>query len=308
MSQEVADGVQEAATQEQVVDANEGREAMQAAYDRVANPDKAAPVEPEKPEETAEEQPTAPSAPPEMVLSGDKVQELLTQVSRIPDLEKQLRDAGGRYGALKQSIEQLQQRIATATTASEAAANTADAGELLADLRDEFPELADKLQGAFSRVMAAKGGTNADPDAVMKAVAEIREAERAAETQTLESQLDELHPGWEKIAGSRGRNIQGSPEFTDWINTLTPREAKRLDSSRDPYFIADMLDKHKEWLASRHQSPQQPPKQEQPSQANKSRLTNAVTPTNGTRQTVKGEPDPKAIRQAAYERVAGKRL
>lgn len=264
--------------------ANEVQESIQAGYDRIANPDKS---------EAKQEQPTV-ETPPEPVLTGDQAKELLAQVARIPDLEKQLRDTGGRYGALKQTIEQLQQRIATSTTASETAASAADAGELLADLRDEFPELADKLQGAFSRVMALKGGI--DPEGIEKVVAARLEVERKAATEEAMGRLSEAHPDW--------LQVRETPEFKEWQESLQPRVLARFTRSQDPDYVAEMLDQHKDWLKSRS-TPPEPPKQDT---AQAKRLTNAVLPTNGTRQAPKGEPDPKASIRIGYERIAGKRI
>lgn len=274
-----------------VVD-SEAQESIQAGYDRIANPDKI-----EAPVEVKKEEPTV-ATPPEPVLTGEQAKELLAQVARIPDLEKQMRDAGGRYGGLKKSIEDLQQRIASASTASEKTENAADVGELLTDLRDEFPELADKLEGAFSKVMASRGGVN--PEEVERVVAERLVAERRAATEDAMNQLTEDHPDW--------LQVRETPEFQEWKSSLPPRVLARFTRSQDPYYVAEMLDEHKEWLKTRNQQPAPNPPKHETAPATKSRLTNAVLPTNGTRQTPKGEPDPKAVQRAAYERVSGKRL
>lgn len=283
MSEGVASEVQDATTatgeSADAAAANEVQESIQAGYDRIANPDKP-------------EQPTV-ETPPEPVLTGEQARELLAQVARIPDLEKQLRDTGGRYGALKQTIEQLQQRMATSTTASETAASAADASELLTDLREEFPELADKLQGAFSRVMASKGGI--DPEGIEKAVAARLEADRKAATEEAMERLSEAHPDWQQV--------RETSEFKEWKESLTPRVLARFTRSQDPDYVAEMLDQHKDWLKSR--TPPEPPRQDT---AQAKRLTNAVLPTNGTRQAPKGEPDPKASIRIGYERIAGRRI
>ncbi len=260
---------------------------VQAAYDRIANPEKA--------KDESEAAPTA-GTPPESVLTNERAQELLTQVARIPDLEKRLRDEGGRYGALKQQIEQLQERIATATTAGEVAANSADAGELLADLRDEFPELADKLQGAFSKVMASRGGI--DPGGIEKLVSERLEAARQKDQEAALEQLTEAHPDWIEV--------RAKPEFQEWKATLPDRVRARFERSQDPFYVSEMLDQHKDWLNSRAKQPSAPAAQQPASQPNR-RLAAATVP-NGTKAAPKGEPDAKASIWAGYEKVAGKRM
>lgn len=269
-------------------------DAIRRGYEKVAEPDKV-----QEPEAKVEPAVQTEETPP----ANDQLKDLMARVERIPELEKRLRDEGGRYGALKQSLEQLQQKIAESTTTREVAANTADAKELLADLRDEFPDLADKLEGAFSKVMSSKGGI--DQETLTKAVAEARAAEVKAETESLEAQLDEIQPGWEKVTGSQARGINGSEKFAEWIGTLPKRDANRLGVSRDPFYIAEMIEKHNEWLAV--PKPKAEEKETAPAAPNK-RLTDAVLPTTGARVATHKTIDPKASIKAGYERVAGKRF
>ena len=264
-------------------------------YDKVVNPEKVR-------QENVVSEPTV-ETPPEPILTNDQAKDLIAQVSRIPDLEKRLRDEGGRYGALKQQIEQIQQRITTAATTKEVAASVASADELLKELRGEgddgFPELADRLKPAFEKMLATKG---ASPD-IEQIIAQRMQVQKLEETKNLEAQLDELNPGWEKITGSKARNITCAPEFVEWMGTLAQRDAARLSSSRDPFFIAEMIDKHNEWAKAKTNPPAQ---QETPQIPNK-RLAAAVLPS-GTRQAPKGEPDEKAAIMAGYQKVAGKRM
>ena len=261
----------------------ENQSEVQSAYDRIANPEKTTEVEQVTQEVTAE-------TPPEPVLTREQAQALMAQVGRIPELQKQLRDAGGRYGEIKQQVEQLQKRLSTSSTAGEVAATSADAGELLKDLRDEFPELADKLEGAFSKVMASKGGI--DQSGIDQIVSARIQSERQAEIEGAKQTLTEAHPDWQQVINA--------PTYAEWRATLPPRVNARITASQDPFFAAEMLDQHKEWLASK--TTKQPAKPAEPSK----RLANAVMPS-GTRGTPQGEPDKKAAIRAAYEKVAGAR-
>lgn len=267
--------------------AQETAESIQAAYDRIANPNQ--PAKEALTTETPSEQARTGAQPDEMV-------ELRSQVGRIPDLLKRLDDVNGRYGRLAQRFEEMQQRLATPARSQDAATETADdAKELLKDLRDEFPELADKLQSAFSKVIATRGGTSVDPDAIGKMVAERMATERQAATDAAIQELSEAHPDW--------MQVRETPEFREWKESLPPRARVRFEKSLDPHYVAEMLDQHKEWLTSRTRQPSGTTA----SQASKSRLSNAVLPTNGTRQAPKGELDAKAIQRAAYEKIAGAR-
>lgn len=290
----------EVSTETTATATEDAADAIRRGYEKVSEPDKV--QEPEaKVEPTTTEEPAAQTEETPPAINGEQLKDLMARVERIPELEKRLRDEGGRYGALKQSLEQLQQKIAESTTTREVAANTADAKELLAELRDEFPELADKLEGAFSKVMSSKGGI--DQETLTKAVAEARAAEVRAETEELEAQLDEIHPGWEHITGSQAKGIKASEKFSEWIGTLLKRDLRRLSISRDPFYIAEMIEKHNEWLANHDPKA----KEKEPTQPSK-RLADAVLPTTGAKVATQKTIDPKASIRAGYERVAGKRI
>lgn len=267
---------------------------VQAAYDRIANPGKAQ----DEPKEVVA--PTA-EKPPEPAFSMDEVKELKAQVARIPELEKRLRDEGGRYGALKQSLEQIQHRL----TEKKAAPNTdANVDDILADIKKEFGEdqLYTGLKSAFSKLAT---GRNADPEAISKIVAgEISKAKQAELKESL-SQLDQAHPTW--------REDRTTPEFQQWRDSLSERERERFARSQDPIYVSEKLDQFQEWKAKKAAAPEPTHKDEakpevKPEQkpAPSKRLASAVLPTNGTKPKATGDDSKSQIR-AAYERVAGNR-
>lgn len=279
-------------------------DALMKGYDSVANPDKqeaeqSQPVE--KPEVEAPpvvEPPAVPTVeetpPPAEAQGNDQIKDLLAQVSRIPELEKQIRDSGGRYGALKQSIEQLQQRIASTTTQAQAEQNTQDAGELLAELNEDYPELAEKLKGAFAKVMAARGGQT-NPESIKQAFADYLEADRKRQTAEGEAMLDELHPGW--------KEVRDTPEFSEWTKTLSKHDQMLVKKSEDPFVAAKMLDRHAEWLKSKTKPAQEP----HTKPVNK-RLVDAVLPTTNARPAQRSEPSANEMLLKGYNRVAGARI
>ena len=281
MTQEIAD-------QGEV--ATETSSAVQAAYDRIANPGK---VQEEVKEAVIE---STAETPPDSVLTPDDIKELRAQVARIPELEKRLRDDGGRYGALKQSLEQVQQRIADQKEATGSAANV---DEILADIKEKFgeDELYTGLKSAFSKLAANNRGI--DPGEVEKIVSsKISEAKQAQFKEAVD-QLTEAHPTW--------MQDRETPEFNEWRDSLPAKVRDRLSKSEDPEYVSDKLHEFVEWKAKKVATPE--PKEEvKPAvkAAPSKRLIGAVLPTNGTKPKVTGE-DRQAQIRAAYERVAGNR-
>ena len=278
MSDAIASEVQTQAATEQVTadtgNETQATESISAGYNRIANPNQ-------------EEKPQTVETPPEPAFTNEQAKELMAQVARIPDLEKRLRDEGGRYGSLKQSLEQLQQRIATSGTGSKA-----DVSKALQGFRDEYGELADLLQPAFEEI--ARSGGQVDASTISQLVAEQRQAEREAEQKEGMQQLSELHPDW--------LEVREKPDFSEWKASLSDRERTRFEKSNDPFYVSDMLDKHKDWLKSK--TTQNVVAANQPSK----RLAAAVLPTSGAKVAQKGEPDTKASIRAGYERIAGARM
>lgn len=286
MTEAIASEVQTQAATEQVT-AEQGNDAqatesISAGYNRIANPNQ---------EQAKEEKPQTVETPPEPAFTNEQAKELMAQVARIPDLEKRLRDEGGRYGSLKQSLEQLQQRIATTGTGSKA-----DVSKALEVLRNEYGELADLLQPAFEEI--AKSGGQIDASTISQLVAEQRQIERQAEIEAGMQQLSELHPDW--------MEAREKPEFSEWKSSLSERDRVRFEKSNDPFYVSDMLDKHKDWLKSK-KTKNSVVATQQPATPSK-RLAAAVLPTSGTQVAPKGEPDTKASIRAGYERVAGARM
>jgi hypothetical protein len=268
--------------------ATEANETVQAAYDRIANPGKAQ----EEPKEVVT--PTAPT-PPESVISVDEIKELKAQVSRIPDLEKRLRDEGGRYGALKQSLEQIQQRIADK---KESSGSDLNVDEILADIKKDFgeDELYNGLKSAFSKVA---GGRGLDTDAIEKIVADKISAAKHAEREDAVAQLSEVRPTW--------RQDVAAPEFQECQSSLTARERDKLGRSNDPDYVSDKLSEFDEWKAKKSAAPGRTEEQKAETKPGPSkRLASAVLPTNGTKPKAAGDDKQTQIR-AAYERVAGNR-
>lgn len=271
-------------------------ESIQAGYDRIANPEKAQDAPKDEPAAPTAETPAA-ETPAEPAFDSEQIKAVMAQVARIPELEKQLRDAGGRYGGLKKSLDELQQRMAAPGNSG-----TADVEDMLKDIKEEFGEegLYTSLKSAFSKLAAGK---SVDPDAVQKMVSEQIAATKQAETEEAMALLTEVHPTWTED--------RKTPEFKEWRESLPAKERARFDRSQDPFYVADKLDDFKAW---KEKKAAPPTKEETPVVTTKTvnapskRLTAAVLPTNGTKPKPAGEDNAKESIRAGYERVAGARM
>lgn len=272
-------------------------ESIQAGYDRIAHPEKVQEAPQEKVIEATTAETPAAETPDEPAFNSEQIKSVMAQVARIPELEKQLRDAGGRYGGLKKSLDELQQRMAAPGNSG-----TADVEDMLKDIKEEFGEegLYTSLKSAFSKLAAGK---SVDPDAVQKMVSEQIAATKQAETEEAMAVLTEAHPTWTED--------RKTPEFKEWRESLPAKERARLDRSQDPFYVADKLDDFKAW---KEKKVPPPTKEDPPVVTTKTvhvpskRLTAAVLPTNGTKPKPAGEDNAKESIRAGYERVAGARM
>lgn len=269
--------------------------AVLAAFDRVVNPgkqqDEPKAVEPE-PQEPATVEETA-SVEPETspALTNDQIQEIMAGLSKIPKLEKQLNDTGGRYGAIKQSLEQLQQRMTTTQTGDPAAVE-----DMLQGIKDEFGDdnpLYLSLKSAFSKVVAGK---SIDPGTVKTIASEVIAESKRAEFEEAKTLLTEQHPTWKQDINS--------PEFKAWTDSLPEKERNRIVWSNDPYFVSDKLDTFQAWK-EKSKTPAPMIEVKKPEAKPSARLLKAVMPTNGSKPKAQVEDDKDAQVRAAFERAAG---
>ncbi len=279
---------------EVVVESGAASESIQAGYDRIANPEK---FRVEQEAKAAEPKPAEEPATAEPAASEQPVQESATDQlqSRIAKLEKQLNDTGGRYGALKQSFEQLQQRLTAAPS------DSVDIDDLLKDIKEEFGDgaLYGSLKNAFSKLAPGK---SIDPEAVGKIVADkISEAKKGEVAEATE-RLTELRPTWTED--------RATPEFKEWMESLPEKARKRFTSSLDPDFVSDRLDEFDAWKKAKVAPKPQPTVKKDPEPPKPSkRLQSAVLPTQGAKpkQPV-GEVDKTTSIRAGYDRVANARM
>lgn len=242
----------------------------QAAYDAARGVAQEVEQKEEVVEQQAEETVATETPQTEPEAAKDELTELRSQVEKMGDVFKRLDDVNGRYGRLSQRVEEMQQKIVAAPHTAE---GVADAKELMKEMQDDFPELAAPLERVFAKVLATKGGI--DHGGIDKLVSDRlaaeRDAARVANDEQSFKQIIEFHPDFAETV-----NL---PKFAEWKETLSPRLRARLETSTDPFFVADQVDAFKEWNKEQPQAQDQTTQQTKPAnQANKKRLADAVMP------------------------------
>lgn len=256
--------------QEEIVSAEPSTEVIQAgsdssdsfrkAYEATANPGD--PQEP-TPEPVIEEESQPKS------LTEEEASALFSGILAKSEesLQKQLRDANGKIGALFQKVEQMK------ATARPAAAKLTPGA--LKRLAENFPEMAGALTEDLAEIFTA----TPEP------------AEPAPKGQEIDvSFLNESHPDWQSLRDNP------PDDYKEWLNSLRPSTRTRFITSDDPLYVAEKLDDYREWQSkSRKQQSAEP--------VASSRIENAVSPTNGTKPPAKGEPNPSERFRAAYKKA-----
>lgn len=263
--------------------ATEINDEVRAAYDRIANPDKV--------QEEIEEEVVVPTVetPPEPTITPDEIKDLKAQVARIPELEKRLRDDGGRYGGLKQTIDDLQKSVSGRKVVNE---------KRLEEFKDAFPELAEYIVDLLPTEKEASS-----QDDIAKKISEgLQEHIKKFEQ---EQELKEIAKAQKRILKRHPEFFQmrESAEFKSWYADLPNKQATEFAESDDPDYIADRFDEFVAWKEKKSATPET---KAEAKQVQNKRLMNAVLPTNGIKQNATGDNKQAQVR-AAYDRVAGNR-
>lgn len=155
-------------------------------------------------------------------------------------LEKTRNDAFGEMGGLKRTLKQLQE----ATPAGEPIVVSA---EDLAELKEEFPEMTDKMAKGLTRVLAKVKGTGKAAvldQAALDAAMATKLAE-GRETITKEQAIERLtdkHENWREIIGPK----DSPTEFRTWLKTQEAAYAATVLETWNPREVAKAIDKFQE--------------------------------------------------------------
>ena len=249
-------------------------EATEAAFIAASSPDASAPVEPVKAEPVAEvevvveKEPVAevtpPVAPPATGLSEDQ----LKLLSAIPELERRLTQqvdkVAGNYGEMKRLLDTMQKAAATPRGAAEFEASE-DGDYLDRELPEIAGGVAEKIEKAIAKIPA--GLTSEQLAEQFDAMYKARRKQEDVETNNeLVAALEKAHPD--------RFEIQKTPQWGQWMESLTDAQRQGVMHSRDLYYVSGMISKFKSYRD----------KQTALAEKSKQRIESAVTPS-GVRPT-----------------------
>lgn len=213
-------------------------------FDGTALPDKAATPAPEpKPAPPAAEPPKAeepkPAAPETVSLTKDDFARLDAAAMKTVSLEQQLSKAFGTMGNLKQAIDKLQ-----ASTPSGQEINPLK----FAKVREQFPEIADLLEGDFEEAVKSLRGTGPSTDApqTFDAAAIVATALQEAAVKREIEALEDAYPDWREIVGavSDGQFDPKHP-FRSWLETQPEAYRQKVNTTNNAAIIERAIDKFK---------------------------------------------------------------
>jgi hypothetical protein len=199
-----------------------------------------APVADDKPAE--ESTPAAEAAPPVVEYQQITKQEyeelkaLSTQIEQIrADAGKRLDTAFGKVGGLERTIKELQ----GATPAGYTIEVTDD---IVADLKEEFPEIGDMALKAFKAFAGKLKGTA--PAAVdSKALEEQTQAAVTGRVRALQAEaLEEDYPGWRVIVGAP---TDAENAYRKWLKEQPAEYQQKVGSTESATVVGKSLEKFK---------------------------------------------------------------
>ena len=210
-------------------------------------------------------------------------QQQLQLLAAIPELERRLTQqvdrVSGNYGEVKRLLDTMQKAAATPSSAA-----VFDASE--DSLDQEYPELA---QGVTAKISKALSSLKTGMTAEEFESAYLARKERD-ESETLSKQLSTL-----KKAHPDHIEIQQTPEWTPWMNTLNESQRDGVMNSFDPYYVSSMITRFKTYRD----------KQVADATKDKQRVERAVSPSGvqprGSSTINEDEAMRKAFFQALHE-------
>jgi len=223
-------------------------------------------------EAKAEVTPEVTPAPP--TLSEQQIKLL----AAIPELERRLTQqvdkVAGNYGEMKRLLDSMNKAAATPKGAAEF-----EASEDGDDLDELYPELAQGVSAKIAKAMA-KAQTGMTPEQFEAAYQQRREQEKAETLQEQLTALRKVHPDH--------LEIQQTPEWGPWLQTLTDTQREGVMHSYDPYYVSNMISRFKTYRDQKAAA----------ASKDKQRVERAVTP-NGVRPTSPSTiNEDEAMRQA----------
>lgn len=195
------------------------------------------------------DQPTGTPAASEQT-SAD-VASLLQRISALEAISKRSADSlGGRLGSIEQLVRTLQSNTPDGKPLAVSA-------EDFAELKEEFPMLAEIQVRAFNKVLEKFKGTGISSDVLDGVVVKTREeAERAAEQRFIRKRADEFreeiadsHPNWAEIVGLPEQDGGPPPEteYRTWLKTQPADYQARVLNTYSASVVGRSIDKFHDW-------------------------------------------------------------
>ena len=208
-------------------------------------PEIAKPTEEDKGQVKEPEQkpnPAEPAHEPKYVqVTEDELQRLRSAATAIDEIKaeskRQFDAAFGKIGGMQQLLDQLKSQ----TPSGQAVALTE---EDFADLKEQWPELADLTLKGFNKVLDKLKGTGAptatiDVDKLVaeRLAPEIDRVRQEYRTEITDLRLRAHHKDWKTVLNSQ--------DFLAWEKTLPQEEQQKFLTSSDPEYVAEMITKFK---------------------------------------------------------------
>jgi hypothetical protein len=284
---------QRMADEKELMQEDQDRAAMEAAFAASDEAESAPSIEPPKQEEAPveetkqeevkdhevqepiEEKPVATPA-----LTEDQ----LRLLSAIPELEKRLTQqvdkVAGNYGEVKRLIGEMQKAAATPRGASEFSAS-----EDMTQFEQDFAEIANPVKQMIEQRLASLNqGISADQLEAYIASRETDQRNRAVQA------LDEMHPDRLEIIQTK--------EWGDWLGSLPKYRQAAIANSQDLHYVAGEIGAFKDHRQAQIELAQ---KQAQQDAKSKSRVEKAVTPSGSRQSTQSTISEEDAMRKAFAE-------
>lgn len=206
--------------------------------------DKPEPIKEEPQKQTVEaKKPEAKPVPKKPVPAKDEFvrltktdyEALKINAGKVPELEKRIETAFGKFGPLTQMVNDIK----NATPKGEAVELPAD---VVSELEAEFPELAGGVKAALTKALKGLIGTgksDAVSDEVLKTKLEDWAVKRATED------LAETHPDWEKIVGAvaKGQEPNAAHPFRAWLAKQPKEYQDKINNTMNPMVISNAITK-----------------------------------------------------------------
>lgn len=217
-----------------------------------ATPEKTEPAQSEQLEQKVEqpEQQQTQQEPKYRQITEDEFNKLSTAAAAVEELKatvgKQFDTAFGKMGGLERVLKEFQAKTPTGQAVEVTA-------EDFAEMKAEYPEIADMQLKAFQRIAGKLGGTGGyDESRVQQTVNPLlekvgKDAVATAKLEIAEETLDETHPGWAEIVGAPDETGKlPDNDYHKWLASQPDEYKTRVLNSYSPVVIGRSIDKFQE--------------------------------------------------------------